>query len=108
ETAEIEHHILESGISQNAFVFLDKQNSGMRLVACCCCDSKKEDDIREYLMKVLPQNMMPGIFFFVDEFPVSQHGKTDSKLLKKMFAESNITTDNQEESTALEADLSKI
>lgn len=108
ETVEIEHHIIESGYSNDAFVFLDKKDKGVKLVACCCCKAEYENNIRKYLQSVLPKNMLPGIYFFVEEFPVSQHGKTDYNLLKKMVSDSVSVADRKEESIHLEEELSEI
>lgn len=44
-------------------------------------------DLQEYLLKHLPNYMIPGAFFRLNELPVSANGKIDLALLPKVTAE---------------------
>lgn len=85
ETSEIEHHIVKSGYYMDAYVFVEKDENGSRLIACCCGTSENKALLCEYLKTELPTNMMPSDYYFVSEFPVSAHGKTNHQKLKDEY-----------------------
>lgn len=108
ETSEIEHHINESGYYTDAYVFVEKGESGSKLIACCCGSSDNEGLLRAYLKAELPLNMVPGDYYFVSEFPVSAHGKTDYKKLRDEYHKSTSFKQNENVKSNIEAEISNI
>ena len=82
ELEEIEKRILEfKGIKKAKVI---KQTIGNReIISAYYIASKriKNADLREYLVKFLPNYMIPSYFTALDEFPYTPNGKVDKKKL---------------------------
>ena len=92
ELGEIENRVVEiDGIEDSVVLALDAAGGNKYL--CGYYVSKKEiskDIIREVLLKSLPEYMVPNIFVFMKEFPLTPNGKINRKSLP--IPELNITS----------------
>ncbi|MDN3379170.1 MULTISPECIES: amino acid adenylation domain-containing protein [unclassified Pseudoalteromonas] len=86
ELGEIEHHLsAHPAIQKTAVAIKDDDSIDPKLVAYMVADVKSisslepinSRDLRNFLSERLPAHMLPNLFHFVDEFPVSKHGKLD-------------------------------
>jgi amino acid adenylation domain-containing protein len=87
EVGEIEHALLEyDGIKKCAIVKQLTTNGNEILVAYLVNNLARnpaEIEIRQYLQSFVPDYMIPTIFMFVDDIPISDAGKVDKKALPK-------------------------
>ena len=96
ELGEIENAICSvKGISQ-AVVVVRKDGNGRQLI-CAFYTGVKTDakKIRSYISQKLPKYMMPHIFTYLDEMPMTSSGKIDRKALPKVDLD-NIEIDTEE------------
>ena len=82
ELSEIENSIISLPEISNAVVISDeKQNY---LICYYTCNSKiTPKDISNYLLKELPNYMIPSYYFELENFPLTPNGKLDRKKLPK-------------------------
>lgn len=83
ETAEIEAVLLKSSVIKDAAVIVKNDNGGNKYL-CAYVVSAENIDIkkmREYLLKSLPEYMIPAKFTRLDALPLSTNGKLDRKAL---------------------------
>lgn len=88
ETGEIESVLNKLDLIQKSVVLLSgSDESSKKLIAFCVVreldpEPLKQSDLREFLVKSLPDYMVPASFVMIDEFPLTSNGKIDrSKLL---------------------------
>jgi amino acid adenylation domain-containing protein len=85
ELGEIEATLLEHPGVRRAVVAAQEQDSGEKqLVAYCVAVEGRTpgaEELRHYLMKTLPQSMIPAAFVFLAELPLNANGKVDRKAL---------------------------
>src|SRR5262249_47969255 len=85
ELGEIEARLLEHPGVSEAVVVARERNSGEKQLVAYCVGVKGEEprreDVRNYLMKTLPQYMTPGTFVFLEELPLNRNGKVDRNAL---------------------------
>ncbi|MBN2535368.1 MAG: amino acid adenylation domain-containing protein [Spirochaetales bacterium] len=90
EPGEIEYHIQNfPGIKE--CVVIDYVKSGNNVMLVAYIVQKKQgipgqgtiiiEDVKSYLNKKLPEYMIPSFFIFIDEIPLSKHGKLDRSKL---------------------------
>ncbi|WDV47446.1 amino acid adenylation domain-containing protein [Clostridiaceae bacterium M8S5] len=109
ELAEVENQLLKLDYIKKVIV-IDMTDSKEKYL-CAYIVSDKElvvSDIRDYLVKYLPDYMIPSYFIQIDEIPINNSGKVDRKLLSEI--KGNIKT-NQEfikPTNEIENRLSKI
>ncbi len=86
ELGEIEVVLTQqTGIKQSAVVAREDIPGQKMLVAYLISDSLVKDTgfVRDSLMKLLPEYMIPSAFVWMEEFPKTSSGKIDRKLLPK-------------------------
>lgn len=83
---------IELGEIETALLSLEEIEAG-----CCLYDEKKswivavykgalsEQELRERLLKILPEYMMPNRWYPVDTMPLNLNGKVDRQKLKEMY-----------------------
>lgn len=83
---------IELGEIETALLSLEEIQSG-----CCLYDKKRswimviykgdlsEQELRERLLKMLPEYMMPNRWYQVDEMPLNLNGKVDRQKLKEIY-----------------------
>jgi len=83
ELGEIENQMLSYGQIKEAVVTIVKDKSGDNaLAAYFILDSEiQENELREYLLKFLPDYMIPSYFIRLDNIPLTPTGKIDRKAL---------------------------
>ncbi|WP_432409142.1 amino acid adenylation domain-containing protein [Wukongibacter sp. M2B1] len=87
EVEEIEAHLLKfDGLKEVAVVAQDiPGSSNKNLVAFYTSDEEVNgQSLKEYLLKKLPEYMLPTFFIKVDEIPLSSNGKIDRRALKQV------------------------
>ncbi|MFC2155236.1 condensation domain-containing protein, partial [Acidobacteriota bacterium] len=83
ELEEIERHILNYENIKKAVVYLKKNNNGEKYLCASIVSKKRVDgsDLQKYLMKKLPDYMVPSFIVQVNKIPLTLSGKIDRKLL---------------------------
>lgn len=85
ELGEIESVLSRhSGIEQNVVIVREDVPGDRRLVAYAKAkgaEAPKTSDLRQFLKEDLPDYMIPALFVFVDEFPLTPNGKVDRRAL---------------------------
>ncbi|MCU0289010.1 MAG: condensation domain-containing protein, partial [Acidobacteria bacterium] len=85
EITEIENHLLKHPGIKNIFVIAGESEEGEKYLAAYWEPKEllAHDDIdfREYLLKQLPEYMIPSYFIKIEKFPLTSHGKIDRKAL---------------------------
>jgi amino acid adenylation domain-containing protein len=88
ELGEIEHELLNSGHVKECVVLLVGDRGGeQRLVAYIVPNRDDEhlpNSLREHLLSVLPQYMVPSIFVMLERIPLTENGKIDRHALLSM------------------------
>ena len=85
ELSEIETHILRSNLVKEAVVIAKEDENGEKFI-CAFLESSEDIDIsklRELLIKVLPDYMVPAYFTRVPKMPLLPNGKVSRKALSK-------------------------
>ncbi|MFC2146042.1 phosphopantetheine-binding protein [Acidobacteriota bacterium] len=85
ELGEIENQLLKYGEIREVVVVAGENKGGDKyLVAYVVSDSEIAlPQLREYLLKVLPDYMIPSYFVRIDDVPLTATGKIDRKALPK-------------------------
>ncbi|MBQ4859986.1 non-ribosomal peptide synthetase, partial [Pseudoalteromonas sp. MMG007] len=88
EPGEIEH-ILKAyeGIDDVLVALRDTKSASKQLVAYVASESLLQDElqkIRRYVSSILPEHMVPTLFFLLPFFPLTSNGKLDRKALSAM------------------------
>ncbi|MFC5048325.1 amino acid adenylation domain-containing protein [Aquimarina hainanensis] len=85
ELGEIESIIATKESIQQSIVVAIPDNSGhKRLVAyikTVLSDDIEHQELKRYLSEKLPDYMVPGVYVFLDDFPLTHNGKIDKKAL---------------------------
>lgn len=69
-------------IEQAVVVFKDFLNGEQKLVAFTIASSKLADsELREFMLRCVPDYMVPSQFVYVDAFPINANGKADRQVL---------------------------
>jgi fengycin family lipopeptide synthetase D len=89
ELGEIEAAVLKhEGVKEVAVI--DKKDPSGNMYLCCytvCESNMKAGELKEFLSKELPRNMIPSCFVALDFMPLSQNGKLDRKKLPEPIPE---------------------
>ncbi|MBO1537086.1 non-ribosomal peptide synthetase, partial [Pseudomonas sp. OA65] len=81
ELGEIEAALATlAGVREAAVIARDHQ-SGQRLVAYLCGEPANAGQLRDELLKRLPQHMVPSAFVVLDALPLTPNGKLDRRAL---------------------------
>ncbi|BCJ96173.1 hypothetical protein acsn021_37420 [Anaerocolumna cellulosilytica] len=84
ELGEIEKKILEHPDIQEAAVCVERINDNAEILMYFKAHQLlKSEEIRRFLLKSLPDYMIPSKYFTVGEFPTTSSGKIDRKLLRE-------------------------
>ena len=87
ELGEIEHHARLLIDGKYAIAYAVKgRNDDNELVLCLESKPIDEDHLTKHLSTKLPSYMVPGKFYFNEEFPLNQNGKVDRNAVKKLFS----------------------
>lgn len=110
ELGEIENNILTySGIKE--VVVVDREDeSGVRYL-CAYMEAEREilvGEIRQHLLKKLPEYMIPTYFIQLDKMPLNSNGKIDRKALPKPQGYFDIGTEYEAPRNELEEKLCKV
>jgi hypothetical protein len=83
ETGEVEHALLGlEGIGSAAVVVRSGEDGSRELVAYVVCDKPQQSSsLRQRLLKLLPEYMVPGYFVQLEQLPVTSNGKLDRQAL---------------------------
>jgi len=83
EIFEIEKHLQKYPLINNALVNCFEHSTGGKYLAAYFTSDKQVDVdlVRSFLMKKIPQYMMPDYFIQLNHFPLTPSGKVDRKLL---------------------------
>jgi amino acid adenylation domain-containing protein len=94
ELREIENQVLRyPGIKEAAVVAREDSEGEKSLYAFLVSDEGiTTSGIRPYLLKTLPDYMVPAYFVRLDELPLTPNGKIHRKMLVKMEVETGIAT----------------
>ena len=86
ELGEIENHIKSfDGIKEVAVLAKEIMGSDKALIAYCTSEAVLErEDLRNYLLEILPEYMVPHYYIFLDDMPLNNSGKLDRKALLRM------------------------
>lgn len=83
ELGEIEEWLLKNHRIKDVVVAIKEKSDEDKLI--CAYLIKKEDitenELNDWLSKHIPKYMMPSIFIFLDEFPLTSNGKIDVQTL---------------------------
>jgi amino acid adenylation domain-containing protein/thioester reductase-like protein len=95
ELTAIESYLITHPLICQAFVITETDPYQHRYIAAYLKLTKKEKDfnvtiIRNYLSDYLPEYMVPSIFFVVDNFPLTPHGKIDKKALPTLTSKQQL------------------
>ena len=93
ELEEIEHKIntFKNNILISSIIVLRKINNKEVLHAFIKTSEPIDtEELKEYLLKNLPNYMVPTSFSFIEEFPKTPNGKIDKKALPKIITTSDI------------------
>ena len=86
ELGEIENQLSAHEHVKQAIVLanIDEQTNEKQLCAYIIAANEiKKDDLRAFLLARLPNYMVPAVFLFIDQIPLTQNGKLDQKALPK-------------------------
>ena len=87
ELGEIEAVLMKHETVLEATVIDTDETLGeKKLLAYLVLDKRRQlsvNDLREFLLKELPEFMVPAAFIFLDQMPLSPNGKVDRKALPK-------------------------
>lgn len=83
ELTEIESSLLSMSMIKEAAVTVREDNSGLKYL-CAYVTASKEltvQEIREHLLTLLPEYMVPSCFVYLKNMPLSANGKVNRKAL---------------------------
>ncbi len=106
ELGEIEAKLLEHE-DVNETVVLVKENSGDQFIAAYFTAEKElsNKELQEYLLKSLPDYMVPSYFVKLDSIPLTSNGKANRKALLDIEINTNISTEYVAPTTEAEEKL---
>ncbi|WP_027392677.1 non-ribosomal peptide synthetase [Aquimarina latercula] len=83
ELGEIEYHLLANKRINDAIVLLKTDGSGNKeLVAYVTTKEEiKPVDLKKYLLKKIPDHMVPSMYMILEDFPLTANGKVNKNLL---------------------------
>jgi putative pyridoxal-dependent aspartate 1-decarboxylase len=86
ELGEIEYQLMIHEAIEQAVVIVKEEESGNKELAAYLVSEEKLDiaEIREYLLKRLPDFMCPAFIIQLEKLPLSANGKIDKKALTKI------------------------
>jgi len=109
EIAEVENVISELEFVDQVAVVARESDHYKRLIAYWSGSNQKELEIKNHLIKKLPRYMVPDIFIFLEDFPLTANGKIDRKILLSMPLVIQERTESQTKSlTITQANLISI
>ncbi|MEM6360236.1 MAG: amino acid adenylation domain-containing protein, partial [Bacteroidota bacterium] len=104
ELGDIEHHLLEHKQINTSVVAVKTRDTGPYLIAYCVSNAViNADQLRQYLLKKLPEYMVPAHYVFLKELPLTVNGKVNRKALP--FQEMTAEEDYFGPSNEIEAQL---
>ncbi len=88
EPGEIEQQLQKNPAVKNALVLLhkneEKEKSLCAFVEHASAHAPEKNELRRYLGRTLPNYMVPAMFVFLEEFPLTANGKVDGKALAQL------------------------
>ncbi|HEX3127632.1 MAG TPA: amino acid adenylation domain-containing protein [Thermoanaerobaculia bacterium] len=81
ELGEIESALVRLPGIKAAAVRVDDGPAGPRLVAYLAAGERPAAEVREALLKTLPEPLVPSAYVFLAELPLTAHGKVDRRAL---------------------------
>lgn len=84
ELGEIEARLGQHpGVGEAVVVAREEAPGDVRIIACIRCKGKAvgASQLREHLLAVMPEYMVPSRFVMIDSFPLTPNGKVDRKAL---------------------------
>ncbi|HWN45673.1 MAG TPA: amino acid adenylation domain-containing protein, partial [Thermoanaerobaculia bacterium] len=103
EPAEVEAVLVRQPGVESALVLARDQ----RLVAYLVASGVSAPELRQALLKALPEPMVPSAFVFLDAFPLTPHGKVDRRALPAPDAV-HATAEFVPPRTAVERDVAQV
>ncbi len=87
ELDEINNHIMKIEGIRNSVVIEQILNKNKKILCAYLVSDRidSSEKIRKYLLKVLPEYMIPSCFLFISSIPVTQNGKIATDKLPKPF-----------------------
>ncbi|MFA6308744.1 MAG: amino acid adenylation domain-containing protein [Clostridia bacterium] len=110
ELGEIENSFLNR-FHVREVVVVDKQDSKGQKYLCLYYSSDDDippKEIRENLLEILPEYMVPSYFVRLDRIPLTQNGKADRKALPNPDKNNNISNEYETPANEIEKKLSKL
>ncbi|UCH95068.1 MAG: amino acid adenylation domain-containing protein, partial [Candidatus Aminicenantes bacterium] len=97
ELREIENHVLRYPELKEAAVVAKEDHQGEKNLYAFLVSSKEifASEIRQYLLKTLPDYMVPAHFVSMEELPLTPNGKIDRKALLKIDAKSRLASSSR-------------
>ena len=89
ELSEIEKVITEHQSVENVVVIVKEDSSNSKKIIAYIVGQTNPESLREYLTDKLPDYMIPSVFYFMNEFPLTQNGKIDRKSLPDDLSENH-------------------
>ncbi|HDR8112236.1 TPA: amino acid adenylation domain-containing protein, partial [Bacillus cereus] len=110
EIQDIESCIIQHSQIEDCVIvdILDQEENRYLSAYIVCEKSLIIQELKEYLMRKLPDYMIPAVFIQVDEIPVNRNGKVDKEALLKISKEINVGNRFIPPSNELETEISKI
>ncbi|WP_312654284.1 non-ribosomal peptide synthetase [Aminipila sp.] len=95
ETAEIEKRLLEHQEINQALVMAKEDDDGSKYLCGYYVSDKilKSEELRKFIIKELPEYMVPSYFIWLNHIPLTSNGKTDKKALQNSLE--NIIADRE-------------
>ena len=86
ELGEVRSYVLQHTKIKDAVIVVKNKNDNPNLVAFVIASEKiSSEEIIEKAKNYGPAYMVPTIYYFVDEYPLTDNGKIDIKKLKLMI-----------------------
>jgi polyketide synthase PksJ len=94
ELREIENHMMGHPLIKEAAVVAKEDKDGDNTLYAFFISDKEinADELRRFLLKTLPDYMVPAHFARMEKMPLTPNGKIDRKVLVKMEIKANIGT----------------
>lgn len=86
ELAEIEGALSRHALITQCVVLAINDRSGTKLAACCVSKTPVSSvELREHVSRQLPDYMVPALFVFLDDIPLTPNGKIDRQALSSQL-----------------------